>query len=963
MIATPLNGRDLRLPYALDDAPWPLKQPTEPTSNNAFLLSVLRNRTPQTYPWVTSFREKVEAAGRGEWRGNHVRTTDVGTFPPSDVPEDTHSNNYWVVSSFHSDADGRIARSVRQHASTCVLLLDDIGAGIGGKIPWARLNGWPPPSFVIETSPKSYQVGYILSPAVTDTAFMDWAIRETIYVGLGADKDPGMVSVTRYGRLPNGVNNKQKYLDPATGEYPRCRLVHWAPEVTYDLNLLLFVIGIDSAAGYRASLAKQSYAAWVDPTEDPYVEAIGAAGLILGRPRDKGGTERWIDVRCPWAEEHGPGREDDGAAYLIGGGFKCHHGHCETRGFQDLRSWLIAGKGGDDARGIASRALARELLGDDWASDLAAWERKKEQGAAPLQEQWSYRAEEIEKAAAEPAWSYQQIVDAIETLPHADDPASIERQGEVIHAIGRLQMSGREFEYIVSRLAGAIGCSKSALRKDIAQTKKEMRRAGVKAIVVAAEGESPGQESIIAGDIIGGTLARGSDPAARAKRARALLGHGDGRGVISTRISADGDSEQILIAPDNVVAILQHSCGNVLPNIQYNLLTKMIEVVSRGQDGSLTVEEATDGHIVDMLQMVTRDYGVNIPKAMFTDALKMLAQMSGYHPVEQYLLSLKHDGVSRLDTWLSDVLGERPSLYNRAVGRMWILGASARALKPGIKFDYIPILSGPEDYYKSTLIEKVAMSRDWYSEVGLDMKKEKDTIEKLHCAWQVEVGELSGFFGAEAEEMKMFISRTHDVFRRPYSLLPERNARRFIMVGTTNRDRFAASQYGNRRLLPITVTRNLQIDVLTPEYLAELYAEAVLEVRAGWRAIFTNEEKMAIRVRQQAAELKDAADDDVLDALDRIREEDIERAIAECNLKGLPAEDVASLVGSINLDVIGVERFRLALGIDPAAYRGAEGRKIMRIMERLGYSRSRRRDKSSERRYVWVKTGSGADVN
>lgn len=58
-------------------------------------------------------------------------------------------------------------------------------------------------------------------------------------------------------------------------------------------------------------------------------------GMVKGRAADGVG---W-DVICPWIDEH-TGREDTGTAYWpASGGFKCHHGHCETRNWRDLRQY------------------------------------------------------------------------------------------------------------------------------------------------------------------------------------------------------------------------------------------------------------------------------------------------------------------------------------------------------------------------------------------------------------------------------------------------------------------------------------------------------------------------------------------------------------------------------------------------------------------------------------------------
>ena len=56
----------------------------------------------------------------------------------------------------------------------------------------------------------------------------------------------------------------------------------------------------------------------------------------------------------------------------------------------------------------------------------------------------------------------------------------------------------------------------------------------------------------------------------------------------------------------------------------------------------------------------------------------------------------------RLDTLLVDYLGAEDSPYVRAVTRKTLAAAVARAMEPGVKFDSMLILSGPQGLGKST---------------------------------------------------------------------------------------------------------------------------------------------------------------------------------------------------------------------------------------------------------------------
>jgi hypothetical protein len=70
------------------------------------------------------------------------------------------------------------------------------------------------------------------------------------------------------------------------------------------------------------------------------------------------GTEK-INITCPWVHEH-TDKADDGTAYFAGGGFKCHHAHCDGRRMKDLFCWLS--EQGEDVERL--RQIQRSAIDD-----------------------------------------------------------------------------------------------------------------------------------------------------------------------------------------------------------------------------------------------------------------------------------------------------------------------------------------------------------------------------------------------------------------------------------------------------------------------------------------------------------------------------------------------------------------------------------------------------------------------
>lgn len=246
------------------------------------------------------------------------------------------TSNYFTVSLFKPAGDGKFARKKELFERQFVFVIDDVGT----KLREGVLRGTlPEPTYILETSPGNFQWGYKLNNG-TDARAMD-----ALVVAIVDDpeinpslKDPGMKGVTRVARLPVGSNNKDKWKDAEGKGWPH-RMAVWRPEIAYSVEDLAFWLGVDLSpvalerfkdiAGARRATAGELEA-------DPILKLFDMKEMLLdATPNDNG----FVSVVCPWADEHSDSRNE--AGYLPGsGGFKCHHGHCESRNMNDLREWI-----------------------------------------------------------------------------------------------------------------------------------------------------------------------------------------------------------------------------------------------------------------------------------------------------------------------------------------------------------------------------------------------------------------------------------------------------------------------------------------------------------------------------------------------------------------------------------------------------------------------------------------------
>lgn len=227
------------------------------------------------------------------------------------------------------------------------------------------------------------------------------------------------------------------------------------------------------------------------------------------------------------------------------------------------------------------------------------------------------------------------------------------------------------------------------------------------------------------------------------------------------------------------------------------------------------------------------------------DAVTKAATDNAYHPLQDYLKSLPEwDGIPRIDTLLIDLLGAKDSPYVRAVTRKMLVAAVGRALVPGIKFDYMVVLVGPQGCGKSTFCRWIG--GEWFND-SIFVIGSKDAYEQLRCSWIVEMGELASARRTEIEALKNFISSQADTYRASYDRYAKTVKRSCVFVGTTNSDTFLRDATGSRRFWPVTVTGagKENVDKMTEELRQQVLAEAMHVWKEGKEPLYLEDDQIA----------------------------------------------------------------------------------------------------------------------
>lgn len=264
-------------------------------------------------------------------------------------------------------------------------------------------------------------------------------------------------------------------------------------------------------------------------------------------------------------------------------------------------------------------------------------------------------------------------------------------------------------------------------------------------------------------------------------------------------------------------------------------------------------------------------------KELVNDALVLSAAKNRFNPVTDYLNGLEWDGIKRLDTLFIDYLGATDTPYVRAVTRKSFVGAVARAMTPGVKYDTMPVLTGGQGIGKTTVIQK--MGKSWFSN-SVESFEGKDAAELLQGVWIVEIGEMSAYKKSDLDTIKGFLSRTDDQYRAAYARKTEKHPRRCVFFGTSNRSDYLRDPTGGRRFLPIDCmqqqpTKKVFRDAKNPDAVVlddevdQLWAEAVMYWRLGEPLILTGELLEEAKRQQEGHSEQDPRESLIRDFVER----------------------------------------------------------------------------------------------
>ena len=358
---------------------------------------------------------------------------------------------------------------------------------------------------------------------------------------------------------------------------------------------------------------------------------------------------------------------------------------------------------------------------------------------------------------------------------------------------------------------------------------------------------------------------------------------------------------------------------DILSDLRKNELTGAIEYTSPTNE---TI--SLQGNDLDiMTTKLACEHGVFIPEPRIKSAIHYAASKNTYCPIRKYLdtcsaHSKPHPDWERIGQIF---LGNRHQIATLAMQRMMI-GAVARAYNPGCSMSWLPILVGAQGVGKS-MFSRYLVPDKLFSEITIPLETLMKEQYRLHVAWLLELPEIDNYFNARnIENFKNLVTTRCDEVRFPYASLPTKLHRRFVMIGTTNRNQFLVDSTGNRRFVPLEVGTGFQVpwNRLSEER-DSIWSAAVKAYRNGDRYEFDSGEIAAI-----AEYIQEFGDPDPW------------------------MEKIVQYI-SHRVEVTAAEVLTSALDIDPKQQGRRESRRVADVLQTMGWRRlvTSRKDKTTGR--------------
>ena len=306
---------------------------------------------------------------------------------------------------------------------------------------------------------------------------------------------------------------------------------------------------------------------------------------------------------------------------------------------------------------------------------------------------------------------------------------------------------------------------------------------------------------------------------------------------------------------------------------RFNEFTTEIDVVKPNSKLMFKTGQLVDAYVDQIASYIedNADYGVLFDNKKIRSAITVVAMRHRYNPVLDYFNEAykNWDHQHRLDYIMGDYLGVEETTVAQLITKLFFVGAVAKAHNPKTKFDFVLDLVGGQGAGKTTFLQKIA-PLGYYTD-QFSTFDNKDDYAVMRRALIINDDEMTATNNASFEILKKFITLQEFEYRKPYGHQAERFDKNFVMARTTNELYYLKDKTGERRFLPLHVSKSRQkhhpVTDLTNDYVKQCWGEAMQLYKDGFSFALTNEQEEELDEHRQSFMYTDELEDKIDEAL------------------------------------------------------------------------------------------------
>ncbi|MCL2213386.1 MAG: hypothetical protein FWB93_06115, partial [Oscillospiraceae bacterium] len=247
--------------------------------------------------------------------------------------------------------------------------------------------------------------------------------------------------------------------------------------------------------------------------------------------------------------------------------------------------------------------------------------------------------------------------------------------------------------------------------------------------------------------------------------------------------------------------------------LRYNVINKSVEIKGVASDYN---PETLQNDLPIIIHDALKSEVKRCDKSAVQDMLGVIAGKNRFNPVTEMLESAAWDKQDKFSEFCALLHIPETDILSRTLLYKWLwlgLSMARNELEGACGADGVLMLQGDQRLGKTSVARKLAVRADLCKLSQHLDSRDEDTYRRAVNAWIVEFGEIETTFRSDLERLKAFITNERDEYRLPYGRADQVLARRTVIIGTCNSEKFLIDPTGSRRFWTVPV-KNINLDAL-----------------------------------------------------------------------------------------------------------------------------------------------------